>query len=134
MQISHSNHAAQAFACPPFPQCAYAFSSDPTLQGRSGPKVYNLQQLAFLEGFADGRWKPVSVRDESHLIDGDLYVLGWRFDYRRSLDPITTSEYRLMKWQIRLLKRLSRRLAQENLFPSPEAKTNILAHMYSLRI
>lgn len=113
MQISHSNQTAQAFAWPSFPQCAYAFSSDPALQNRRGPRVNNSRQLAFLECFLDGEWHSVSCRDENRWIDGVLLDLGWRFNYRRIHDDSEAcSQYKLTHWQIRLLKRISRRFVE----------------------
>lgn len=96
-----------------FPQRAYAASADPAEQNRRGPRIETPRQLQFLEGFLDGEWHTVSREDESRLIDGALLDLGWRFAYRPIYnDQDVFPQYQLSRWQIRLLKRLSRRLAE----------------------
>lgn len=108
--ILHSTQPGRAPVRPSFPQCAYAPCSDPVLQNRRGPRINTARQLQFLNGFVDGEWHAVSRDNESRLIDGVLLELGWRFAYRSVHDnPEAFAQYQLSHWQIRLLRRLSRR-------------------------
>lgn len=110
------NKSSPAHAGPSFPQWAFVASADPAEQNRRGPRIKTPRQLQFLEGFLDGDWHTVSREDESRLIDGALLDLGWRFAYRPVYDDQGVfAQYQLSRWQVRLVKRLSRRIAEVSL-------------------
>jgi hypothetical protein len=98
---------------PAFTLCSDTFSSDPALQNQRWPKVNTPTQQRFLERFLDGQWHTVANSDESRFIDSVLFDLGWRFNCQSARsNPAACSEYKLVQWQIQIIKHLSRRFME----------------------